>query len=196
MNHRLKRIRLGLGLGCALLLAGCASADHAMPVTPPTARIAIHASRGLNPDNNGRPSPVELWLFELKSRGSFDSASFYELYPALGKAATAGEIARTLLNVTPGDELALSHELSPDTRHLAVVAGFRDIEHSHWRALVDIPATRGKTEVDITLEAQRVGMDERISPLPQATPLLQKLVSPLWQLFKKPLPPAPALPAD
>ena len=42
-------------------------------------------------------------------------------------------------NVKPGDKIAYDDTVSPETRYIGVVAGFRDIENATWRAIE--PAT-------------------------------------------------------
>ncbi|WP_166642232.1 type VI secretion system lipoprotein TssJ [Paludibacterium purpuratum] len=165
-------------------LAGCATP----PPEPSVVRIAIQAGDALNPDSDGRPSPVEIWLYELKSKSHFEAVSFFELYTHPDNTLDNSVQAHTQLTVTPGERLVFNHPLTPGTHHLAVLVAFHDIEHSRWRALVD---TEPGGAVSIKLDAQHIAMTGEHAQVEVGA--LSRLVAPIWQTFK---PSAPPLPFD
>ena len=62
-----------LPLACSLALAvGCGG--------PPLLRGAINADPSVNPDRGGRPSPIVVRVYELKSVAAFNSADFFSLF--------------------------------------------------------------------------------------------------------------------
>src|SRR5262245_41026995 len=63
-----------LPLACSLALAvGCGS-------SPPLLRGAIKVDTRVNPDRGGRPSPIVVRIYELKSVAAFNGADFFSLY--------------------------------------------------------------------------------------------------------------------
>lgn len=103
---------------------------------------SIEASDELNPDMNGRPSPVVIRLYELKSLSAFNRADFFSLYE--DDTAVLGDEMQTRdeLLLTPKERRALKRELKPGTRYLAVLAAYRDLEHAQWRATFEAPLNK------------------------------------------------------
>jgi type VI secretion system protein VasD len=126
--------RFALTVGAALLLAGCAHKHPAPPPKPPVLTITVNSSDGLNPDpRSGASSPVVVRIYQLTSESDFLNADFNALYrneaPTLGKSL----VTRQELTVLPGTSSTEKLELASETRALAVLAAFSDIEHSQWR---------------------------------------------------------------
>ncbi|MBS1135067.1 MAG: type secretion system-associated lipoprotein [Burkholderiaceae bacterium] len=73
-RQRREFLRLAGAAGVAVL-TGCGSAPK-----PVVVKLTIEASADANPDTRGRPSPVTVKLFELKSSASFEKADFFSLF--------------------------------------------------------------------------------------------------------------------
>lgn len=56
------------------VLMGCSAANL---VVDPYADLEITAYHNINPDSNGRPSPVVVYVFELTSNTLFESQDFF-----------------------------------------------------------------------------------------------------------------------
>lgn len=69
-----------------VLLAGCSSLSPYSKVT----KINLKLTGGdqLNPDLNGRPSPIVVRLFELKHPVTFENADFFSLYERAKESST------------------------------------------------------------------------------------------------------------
>jgi type VI secretion system protein VasD len=92
----------------------------------------------VNPDINGRASPVILRIYELKSPAPFDGADFMSLYQQ-DRSVLGGElVAREEIVIEPGQNQAISKLLAPEARVLGVVAIFRDVERARWRSSVTL----------------------------------------------------------
>lgn len=149
---------LGIALVGSLLMSanGCSSA----PKKPKPMAISFDVQENVNPDIHGRPSPVVMRMFELKSNAAFDGIDFFSLYERDKESLGAEMLAREEYPLRPGDKLKFDRLLQPDTRFIAVMAAFRDLEHAQWRAVV--PVQPGKTAtisgvidgLKITLKAQ------------------------------------------
>jgi type VI secretion system protein VasD len=110
--------------------------------SPTVAKIDLQAEKTLNPDDTGRPSPIRVRLYELKSATAFNSADFFSLYDRDKEVLAADLVMREELQVEPGMEKEMSKRPGPDTKFLAVLAAYHDIEHATWRATLELPPNK------------------------------------------------------
>jgi type VI secretion system protein VasD len=120
----------------AASLAGCSSTARQVPI--PYA-LALTADSKVNPDVNGRPSPIQVTMYELKSPGTFQSRDYFAL-----QADPQTALGQDLLNVDqvilkPGETRTVERPGDAQARVVGIVAGYRDLEHSHWRLVVQLP---------------------------------------------------------
>src|SRR5262249_50174025 len=62
-----------------LLFAGCAGSERKTPREPVKLDISIIASSGVNPDDQKRPAPIVVRIYELKNADALNQADFYSL---------------------------------------------------------------------------------------------------------------------
>ena len=154
MRLLIRSVRLGprlcrLALVCALVAAsGCASG-------PPLLRGAITVDPTTNPDISGRPSPIVVRVYELKSLGAFNGADFFSLFEKEQEVLGGELVGREEFHLRPAENRPYQRQLQPDTKFIGVVAAFRDLEGSLWRQAVPVPVQRRAT-VTIGLERQAV----------------------------------------
>lgn len=142
-------LAVAVALTGALALTGCGG--------PAAIRADIVAGADVNPDARGRPSPVVVKVFELKSLAAFETADFFSLFEK-DKETLGGELlARDELSLAPGGKQALTREVKPETRYLGVVAGYRDLERATWRAAVPVPPKK-TTSIVVRLESRKVSI--------------------------------------
>ena len=118
-------------------------------------RGAIKVHSGANPDGGGRPSPVVLRVYELKSVGAFNTADFFALFEKEGETLGGDLLGREEFQLDPGETRPYQRQLQPDTRFIGVVAAFRDLEHARWRQAAPVPSKRS-IRVTLGLEQQAV----------------------------------------
>jgi type VI secretion system protein VasD len=148
-----RRRTLLIAVAAALpAFAGCASGPK-----PVIARLTLEAAPGVNPDQSGRPSPVAVKLFELKSLASFERSDFFSLFDRERETLGAELVTRDELVMKPGDRVTQERKLSPEVRFIGVLVGFRDLERSQWRLSIPIDATRSQPIV-IQLDPMRVSL--------------------------------------
>jgi type VI secretion system protein VasD len=126
----MKNLRF-LSLLCLVaLLSGCSS------ITSVTA--TLHANKQVNPDLNGRPSPIAVRVYELKSLSVFNSADFFNLFEQ--DVALLGDemLMRDELHFQPGETKEINRDLQPDTRYIGVIGAYRDIEDATWRRSIEV----------------------------------------------------------
>jgi type VI secretion system protein VasD len=129
---------------CLVVLLGLsASCGKLMGPKPTQAALELRAASTLNPDDTGRPSPLRLRLYELKSISAFNSGDFNSLYQRDKEVLGGDLVALEEIQVQPGMQKSFTRKLSPDTKFLGVLAPYRKIEQAGWRASMEVPA--GKT---------------------------------------------------
>ena len=142
-------------LATSLLLASCGK-DNIKP--PPTiVNLEIRASSDLNPDTTGRPSPVVIKIYALKSLGKFSTADFDSLYNDIQAQLGADLISQDELHLTPGGQKIVSKELSADAHFIGVMAAYRDIDNAIWRASVPVPGER-TTNYSVIVNANAISI--------------------------------------
>lgn len=97
------------------------------------------ASETINPNRDGRASPVTVVVFHLKSADAFMSQDFFNLYDKDSGAIDADLIQRIDMQVQPGQTLPMASEFDPETTHIGVLAAFRDIDNAKWREIIALP---------------------------------------------------------
>ena len=116
----------------ALMLTACSSRRGEKPVET---RTTISATRDVNPDASGRPSPVVVRIFQLRGDQGFKEADFFSLYTREKETLGADLVVREEYVLHPGEEREMVLPLSPEARYIGAIAAFRDIESTRWRAL-------------------------------------------------------------
>lgn len=125
-------------MGCVLAMIAVAACAAPPPKPVPT-KLAMQAAADLNPDSGGRPSPVVVRIFQLKTDAEFAGAQFFPLYDNEKAVLSAALIARDEYTLTPGQKQQLEIPVSPDTRFFAVLAAYRDPD-AQWRVVTPASA--------------------------------------------------------
>ena len=100
--------------------------------------VKVTATEDVNPDLQGRPSPIVLNVFELSSAESFNSLDYLGLTSNSGMALGADRLNGTQTVIAPGGFTALELQLDARTSAIGLVAGYRDIDNATWRRAVSI----------------------------------------------------------
>jgi type VI secretion system protein VasD len=141
-----------------LFVAACASPPPPPPPPKPTiAQVSIEALPTVNPDARGRPSPVLVKFYELKSLAVFNSVDFFSLFEKDKDTLGAELVAREEFQLMPGARRSFEREVQADTRYLGVVAAFRDLERAQWRATIEVKPHQ-TTPLSIRLDKSTVTM--------------------------------------
>jgi len=139
--------RLGL-LGVAALMVACSS-------SPPLLRGAITVDSNVNPDRAGRPSPIVVRIYELKSVAAFNGADFFALFDNEQATLSSELVGREEFQLQPAETRQYRRQLQPDTKFIGIVGAFRDLEQARWRQAVPVPSKRSPT-ITIGLQARAV----------------------------------------
>lgn len=132
------RAWVGVALAAALL-AGCFGKKPPEPPKPAKLDLVTLAGKDLNPDPSGRPSPLVVRLYALRSLTEFEKADFFALYEKDEQLLAADLVKREEFILKPGETLTLPREYPPDVQAVAVMGAFRNVERSTWRATAALP---------------------------------------------------------
>ncbi|MBX9757035.1 MAG: type VI secretion system lipoprotein TssJ [Pseudomonadaceae bacterium] len=140
---------LPLALLTALLgLSGCSSLSPYSDTTK--LDLSLTGSEKLNPDINGRPSPIVLRLIELKHPVSFENADFFSLYQRPKDALSPDLVTLEELELRPGESHELKLSVQDGSRYVGVLAAYRDLPESSWRYVIALqPQELNKVELNL-----------------------------------------------
>lgn len=137
-----------LAAALGLLLNGCSALS---PYSTQTRlHLTLNASDQLNPDVNGRASPLVLRLLELKHPVAFENTDFFSLYERGNDILVQDLVTSEELEVRPGQALDLKLTVEPSSRYVGVLAAYRDLPETQWRYVIAIRAQE-LTRIDLYL---------------------------------------------
>lgn len=119
----------------AALTAGCGAA----PPKPAAAKARITAAADVNPDREGRASPVHVRIFQLKEDGAFMGADFWALVDKEQETLGPSLVQRLEFDLTPSEEKEFELKISPEARVLGVMAEYADYRNAEWRVVAQAP---------------------------------------------------------
>ena len=111
------------------LLGGCAK---------PAIDLAVASQTNVNPDHTGRPSPVIVKVFEMRSDLAFNQSDFRSLFESPVKTLGADLLAMDEMVLVPGEARRIEYAPVFGTMYLGVVAGFRQMDRAVWRVVAPI----------------------------------------------------------
>ncbi|MGK0373288.1 MAG: type VI secretion system protein VasD [Glaciecola sp.] len=157
-NNTISSQLLAIGF-LAIMLGGCGATSMVEDVfsTITKADLTIEAAQNVNPDIDGRPSPVLLRFFELKSTAAFNNADFFNLYDQGVGELGADYVGHFDVEMKPGESKEILKEFLPDTRYLGVMAAYRDINNAVWRRIIDIEVD-SNSDLLITLNSNEINI--------------------------------------
>lgn len=140
-------------LAALLSLSGCAALSPYSDMTK--LDLTLNGSDELNPDLNGRPSPIVLRLIELKHPVAFETADFFSLYQRPKEALSPDMVVLEELELRPGEQREMKLSVQPGSRYVGVLAAYRDLPESNWRVVIALQEKQRNSSV-LTLNAQGI----------------------------------------
>lgn len=153
-------LRASAWLVLAMLLSGCASLSPYSTLTK--LDLKLSASDQLNPDLNGRPSPIVVRLMELKHPVAFEHADFFSLYERAKESLAPDLVASEELELRPGQSVDLKLSIRSDSRYVGVLAAYRDLPETRWRYVIPVSAME-VTSSELILD--QAGIRDPLQPL-------------------------------
>lgn len=130
---RLTCLAMAAGL---TLLTGCSALSPNSDLTK--LDLSLEGSDTLNPDLNGRPSPIVVRLIELKHPVAFQNADFFSLYQRAKEALSPDMVIEEELELRPGEVRTFKLYVQDDSRYVGVLAAYRDLPEAHWRFVIPL----------------------------------------------------------
>ena len=134
-------LRTGLCM-LSLALALMFSSPSVQAAKTVKVKAMISVAEELNPDYQGRSSPVNVIVFQLASSDAFENSDFFSLYDPEATVLGGDLLGRTQLLLKPGEEREWDVEFDRETRFVGIIAAYRDIENAQWRSIEALP-TKG-----------------------------------------------------
>ena len=135
MNHQCRATAMLLVIAASFALVSCAS----KPPEDVQIKGSIEAVESVNPDSQGRPSPLQVKIFQLGARDKFEAADYFALADASEATLGADMLGVQAMMLSPGEHKPYEGEFDPATRFIGVIAGYREIHQAEWRAVVEMP---------------------------------------------------------
>jgi type VI secretion system protein VasD len=158
-----------LVVACSLTLAACASNDPKTPREAIRLDLSVMASARVNPDDQKRAAPIVVRIYELKTDSVFNSADFFSLQDKDKTLLTDDLVSRDQFQLRPGEHKTIQTKADPATTTIGVLAAYRDLPNSVWRAVYPLPAAPDaawyhrspKLKLTIDLDANAIKVTER-----------------------------------
>ena len=158
MHKILMREKLFLAVLVGGLLVACAGKE--IIDEPAEVIISVAADSSLNPDSQGRPSPIVVRIYSLTSEPAFTNARFFELYENDTDILGDDLLGKQELEISPGDSVTLeSMDVDLRASHIAVMAAYRDIDNAKWREAVSVSPNE-KVVINVRLNALGVSVSK------------------------------------
>ncbi|HAS8176764.1 TPA: type VI secretion system lipoprotein TssJ [Vibrio vulnificus] len=130
------------------LLMGCSAANM---VVSPYSNLEIKTAFNVNPDMNGRPSPVVVYVLELTSDTLFTSQDFFSLYENTAQTLGPDLVNKTELYLSPGQNTLYESTMKPSVEYIGIVVAYRDIENANWRKVIKVDR-KGYNTYELSLD--------------------------------------------
>ena len=130
----------GIAAVLAISLTGCFGAkDEPPPPLPPTKiELRVEAAQDVNPNKEGKASPVLLRIYELKGLSSFNAADYFAINQQDQTALGADLARKQEVMLRPGEKKTYFIEPEAGTGFLGAYAGFRNLGSARWRVSAPI----------------------------------------------------------
>src|SRR5690348_2560884 len=151
-------IALGLLVVLTSQVAPAADRGSAQSASPPfSIEATLVGGPNLNPNLEGRASPVVVRLFELKQTAAFRAANFSALFEGSKEALGDGLVAQQEFILRPGEIRHYDRTGDPQPAALGLAAAFRTLDKDTWRVIVPIaPGTHNLLLIDFDNNEIRV----------------------------------------
>jgi len=106
---------------------------------PVPLEITLAAEERVNLTTGGRPSPIVVKIFELSNNTQFLSADYFALMGQDGVPLGGDMLTSEEHILLPGEVRMIRKRAALKSRFLGVIAGYRDLSSSTWRAVTPIP---------------------------------------------------------
>lgn len=163
MFERVLRIGLGIVVLSAMLLnSGCSTTAKILNLDTEVV-LDFQVWPKINPDDNGRASPLVVRMYELKDSRQFLAEDFIDLFEESKERLGADLLAeRRLRELTPGLNRTETFQLAPEVKYIGLLGEFIQYENAQARVVIAIePNRKTKKVIWINKTKLKVGDGEK-----------------------------------
>ncbi|WP_239692653.1 type VI secretion system lipoprotein TssJ [Microbulbifer mangrovi] len=156
-----KIVQLLVVVALVVGLAACQTTRRTLNLDTSIA-LAVEIENDVNPDSDGRASPVVLRVFMLADDRQFSREDFLNLYENADSRLGKDLIDTIILKeFAPGEQRIEQLALTPEVKYIGLLAEF--VQYQDADALMLLPITdHKKNEYAITLEGTRMASTEAL----------------------------------
>lgn len=105
------------------------------------AQFEIITSDYINPDSAKESRPLNIAIYYLTDTEEFLAADYFDLFQSDNNPLATSLVQKSSVLVLPNSHKSYKEEIPKNVRAIGVIYQFRELEQSHWRAVVDTPKT-------------------------------------------------------
>lgn len=138
--------------------------DPDMAIGPPkdqpsVANITLYAEPGVNKNDFGQASPVDVWVFQLSDEDKLMSTDFLTLSDDPKGALATSYVSHQQKQVKPGESAIMpAIKLDDETTLIGVAVGYSNIENVKWRAVERVKATGEEYNILVPIRSKSVAV--------------------------------------
>ncbi len=148
--------RYSLIIFCSIFIGACTVTAK---VWTPYDKISITALNDVNPDGKDQPSPIQLKIYQLSSRSTFDNLDFGRAFYKADTLLSDQLLQQDELIFQPGETIKHEINLEKKVKFIAIIAGFIDIDNSRWKHIYKVKP-HGHYNHYITLSDRFIGEEK------------------------------------
>lgn len=100
---------------------------------PNSLTISINATSDMNPDSEGRASPIVFRVYQLAESKAFKEKDFFDLFEDDKEHLAESLIKSNEMELNPNESQVLTLTLDSNTKYIGFLAAYRNIETAKWR---------------------------------------------------------------
>lgn len=128
---------------------------------PSTVSYSIIALEDVNPNLEGKASPLALQVFELKDNSKLFAADYDSLKNDHEVALGSNYIDHNDFTLLPEEfKFIETKDLNKDTRYIGVIANYGDLDVTQWKKVIKVKAVGREYHLLILLKAQEIILDK------------------------------------
>ncbi|WP_319024744.1 type VI secretion system lipoprotein TssJ [Microbulbifer hainanensis] len=146
----------------ALLVSSCQTTRRTLNLDTSVA-LAVDIKNDVNPDSDGRASPVVVRVFMLADDRQFAREDFLNLYEN-AQSRLGKDLINTVVlkEFAPGEQRVETLDLTPEVKYIGLLAEF--VRYQEADALMVLPITDHKeNEYQVALSGTRIGTPKEIA---------------------------------
>ncbi len=147
-----------LAMTALLSAGGCAAIKSALPKHTLLALLSVPEK--LNPDKQGRSSPLIVYIFLLKKVDNFQQAQFIQIYNKPKKVLGSTLAGQKKLMILPGKKfINIKLKLPKGVTAIGLMAAYTDFINQKWRIIVPSDCDWGIVRVHVKFDDKGMHLD-------------------------------------